>query len=123
MNGGIKLAALVCIVCYAALRFMVWRVWYKKDHSRPGYFRHMSIINTVDLFSWLLLIAAFFMMLCTGNWWRTLLMTAVLGLYDYLLRRLFLHLEARRICAQQPDWSIRSAKRRILQRIEREKLG
>ena len=123
MNGGIKLAVLICIVFYAALRWMVWRVWYIKDHLRPGYFRHMSIINTADLFSWILLSAAFFMMLSTGNWWRTLLMTAVSAGYDYFLRRLFLHLEARRICKHQPDWSIRSAKRRILQRIEREKSG
>ena len=122
VNGGIKLVALICIACYVVLRWMVWRVWYKKEFLRPSYFRHTSIISTADFLSWVFLTAAFFLMLNLGHWVRIVLITAVLVGYDYCLRRLFLYLEARRICRQQPGWSIGSAKRRVLQRIERETL-
>ena len=87
---------------------------------RPGYFRHMFIIRTVDLFSWVFLGAAFFLMLNTGRWGRTLIVTAGLIGYDVFLHWLFLHWEARRICAHQPGWSMDSAKRRLRQRVERE---
>ena len=110
-------------MCYVALRWMVWRVWYIKEHLRPGYFRHTHIISTADFFGWVFLAAAFFLMFNLGHLLRTVLITAVLVGYDYGLRRLFLHLEARRICKQQPGWSISSAKRRVLQRIDRETLG
>lgn len=123
MNGGIKLAVLVCIAGYVALRWMVWRVWYLKEYLRPSYFRHVNIIRTADFLAWVFLAAAFFLMLNLGHFVRIALVTAGLVGYDYFLRRLFLYLEARRICMQQPGWSMSSAKRRVLQRIARETSG
>jgi len=114
---------MVCIAFYVVMRWMVWRVWFRKEHARPGYFRHMFIIRTVDLFAWVFLSAAFFLMLNLGHWIRIVLVTAALVGYDFFLRWLFLQLEARRICAQQPGWDMRSAKRRVHQRIERETSG
>ena len=123
MNSGIKLAVLVCILCYAGLRWMVRRVWYRKDHARPGYFRHLFVIRTADWLAWLFLCAAFFLMLNTGQVIRTLLVTGALIGFDVLLNWLFFNLEARRICAQTPGWSMHDAKRRVRQRAEREISG
>ena len=102
---------------------MVRRVWYRKDHARPGYFRHLFVIRTADWLAWLFLCAAFFLMLNTGQVIRTLLMTGTLIGFDVILNWLFFNLEARRIGAQTPGWSMHDAKRRVRQRAEREISG
>lgn len=122
VNNGIKLAVLVCILCYVGLRWMVRRVWYQKEHARPGYFRHMFIIRSADWFAWIFLGAAFFLMV-NVSWKRALLMTAGLVGYDTFLHWFFLRLEARRICKQTPGWTMPEAKRRLRQRVEREISG
>ena len=120
MNGGIKLAVLVCVMCYAALRWLVRNVWYRKEHDRPVYFRHVYVIHTVDLFAWLFLGAAFFLVLYTPRWWLAFPLAAGLVGCDLFLRWLFLNLEARRLCQQQPGLTLDRAKRRLHERVKRE---
>ena len=121
MNGGIKLAVLVCILCYAALRWLVRQVWYRKEHDRPIYLRHIHVIHLVDWLAWLFLGAAFFMMLNTRRWGFTALVTAGLVGCDIFLRWFFLLWEARRLRQQQPDLTLEKAKRRLYERAQREK--
>lgn len=83
----------------------------------------MTIISTVDWFSWLFLCAAFFMMISTGRWIYTLLIIGALIGLDFFLNWLFFTLEARRICAHTPGWTMHDAKHRLRQRVERENLG
>ena len=120
MNGGIKLIALGCILCYAALRWMVRQVLYKKEHDRPFYFCHAYVIHAVAWLAWLFLGAAFFLVLYTPRWWLAFPLAAGLVGCDLFLRWFFLNLEARRLCQQQPGLTLDRAKRRLRERVKRE---
>ena len=113
-------AVLICIVGYLVLKWMVRRVWFREEHLRPGYFRHSLILHTVDFAAILFLVAVFFLLLATHRWLLTFLAATLLISYDLALREFFLYLEARRMCVQQPRFTMRSAKRRLKDRKKRE---
>ena len=113
-------AVLICIVGYLGLKLMVRRIWYREEHLRPGYLRHSLVIHTMDFSAILFLVAVFFMLLVTHRGWLSLLATTVLISYDLALREFFLYLEARRMCIQQPRFTMLSAKRRLKDRKKRE---
>ena len=115
-----KIPLLICIGAFISLKFLARRVWYRQEHLRPGYLRHSFILHTIDLMANLAGVAAFFLMLNTYRWLLTLALIACLAGFDYALCRFFLYLEARRICKHSPDWSMRSAKHRVRERIKRE---
>lgn len=109
-----------CVIVYLALKLLVRWVWYRPEHLRPGFLRHYFTIRALDFFAILFLCGAFFMLVNTERWLRTFLVIGGMLLYDVLLRALFLHLEARKICIRSPRWTMKAAKRRLRRRARQE---
>ena len=115
-----KQIVLICIASFVVLKLLVRRVWFREEHLRPGYLRHSLVIHTMDFSAILFLVAVFFLLLATHRWLLTFLAATLLISYDLALRELFLYLEARRMCIQQPRFTMLSAKRRLKDRKKRE---
>jgi hypothetical protein len=86
---------------------------------RPGFIRHNEAVRTFDMIAVLALIGLFFFLINTSSLPKTLLVTTVLLVYDFILRAIFLHLETKRICATSPKWRYREARRRVRNRVRR----
>ena len=76
-------------------------------------------VRTFDMIAVLALIGLFLFLINTSSLPKTLLVTAALLVYDFILRAIFLHLEAKRICAASPKWRYREARRRVRNRVRR----
>lgn len=118
----INSSALTFGICYLVLKLLVRSVWYCPEERRPGYIRHFFIIRSLDFAAVMFLCATAFFILNTKGWAATAVVTAGLILWDLLLRGIFLHLEARRLCqhSRHHNMSMRHAKRRLRRRAKQE---
>ncbi len=91
---------------------------YRPIPRRPLITRSNEALHTIDWAGWAAWMAAFFFLLNPARPAEALLLTAVLFLYDPLIRLIFIQWEVRRLRRKSPDrkWSYRDARRRVRRR-------
>jgi len=109
-------------ISYCLLKLLVRWVWYRPEERRPGFIRHFFVIRSLDFVAVMFLCATTFFIIIQEGWLPAGAVTAGLIAMDLLLRAIFLHLEARRVCqrSRHHHMSIRHAKSRLRRRAKQE---
>lgn len=112
--------AILAGILYCALKLLVRWVWYKPEELRPGFIRHFFVVRTLDMAAVMALLATVFFGFNLRGWRMGGLLAAGLIGYDLLLRSVFLHIEAQRLCRHSKHYNLRGAKRKLRHRAKRE---
>lgn len=95
------------------------RYWlFRPVPSRPAPVRNNEVLRLLDLGAVLALIGAFFMLVNQVSMIKAAAVVGVMLLYDLGIRRFFLEIEVRRLCAKSEKWSHRTAMRHIRRRAQ-----
>ena len=90
------------------------RFWlFRPVDERPALARSNEILRLLDLGAIVALIGAFFMLVNQETVAKAVALVGVLVVYDVVIRRCFLEIEVRRLCAKSAKWSYRTAMRHI----------
>lgn len=107
----------LCIV-YVFIKTWV-RFWlFRPVHARPAIARGNEVLRLLDLTATVALIGAFFIMANQMPLAKAGTLAAALVLYDMVIRRCFLEVEVRRLCAKSANWNRRSARYHIRRRAQ-----
>jgi len=95
------------------------RYWlYKTVHARPAVTRQNDALKLIELAGLTALVGAFFFMLNHANMLPAVVVIAVLLLYDWIICRVFLNIEVKRLCAKSARWHKSDARRHVRKRAE-----
>jgi hypothetical protein len=90
------------------------RFWlFRPVPVRPALARSNEVLRLLDLGAIVALIGAFFMLVNQVPLAEAGALVGALVVYDVVIRRCFLEIEVRRLCAKSAKWSYRSAMRHI----------
>jgi len=107
----------LCIL-YVLVKTAV-RFWlFRPVHARPALARSNEVLRVLDLGAIVALIGAFFMLINQVPLATAGGLVAALVVYDLIVRRCFLEIEVRRLCAKSTKWDYRSAMRHIRRRAQ-----
>jgi hypothetical protein len=107
----------LCIV-YVLLKTGV-RFWlFRPVHARPAVARSNEVLRLLDLGAIVALIGAFFMLVNQVPLAKAGALVGVLVVYDLAIRRCFLEIEVRRLCAKSTKWTYRNAMHHIRRRAQ-----
>ena len=102
----------LCIL-YLLIKTAV-RFWlFRPVDERPVLARSHEVLRLLDLGAIVALIGAFFMLVNQEPVAEAVALVGVLVAYDVVIRRCFLEIEVRRLCAKSATWSYRSAMRHV----------
>ena len=105
-------------VFYVLVKAFV-RFWlFRPVNSRPAPVRNNEVLRFLDLSAMLALIAIFFLLANQVSIIKAAALVAALLIYDGIVRRCFLELETRRLCAKSANWSYRAALRHVRRRAQ-----
>jgi hypothetical protein len=113
----VRLGLGLCLF-YAAVKAFV-RFWlFRPVNSRPAPVRNNEVLRFLDLSAMLALIAIFFLLANQVSILKAAASVVALLIYDGIVRRGFLELETRRLCAKSANWSYRAALRHVRRRAQ-----
>jgi hypothetical protein len=95
------------------------RYWlFRPVPSRPAPVRNNEVLRLLDLGATMALIGAFFLLANQVPMAKAGALVGALLAYDLVIRRCFLEIEVRRLCAKSAKWSHRNAARHIRRRAQ-----
>jgi len=94
------------------------RALHGGDKLSAAVTRQNDALKLIELAGLTALVGAFFFMLNHANMLPAVVVIAVLLLYDWIICRVFLNIEVKRLCAKSARWHKSDARRHVRKRAE-----